>query len=221
MKFSWKTEALSLAMIAAMFILAAVMWSSAPDRIPVHWGISGEVDRYGGKFEGLLSFPIAGLVLYLILLLVPRIDPRRAHYAAFEGAYHALRTVAVGVVLVLDFIVLLIVNGRAINMNQVVPIVVGAALLIVGNYLPRLTSNWFMGVRTPWTLSSEESWRRTHLLAGRLFMASGVITIVAAWLAPSLVFWVIMGTILPSALVSVVYSYFAWRNDPDRRNGSA
>jgi uncharacterized membrane protein len=220
MKLTWKSEGLSLAMLAAMFIMTAVSWSSAPDRIPVHWGIDGQVDRYGGRVEGLLAAPLIGLGIYLLLLVVPLIDPRRAHYAAFQGPYAVMRTAAVSVAFALDIMVQLIIRGRSVNVNVFVPIVVGALLLIVGRYLPSLKSNWFVGVRTPWTLSSEESWRRTHRLAGWLFTASGVVVLATAVLDPALVFWAIMGTILPAALVIVVYSYFAWRNDPARSNGS-
>jgi uncharacterized membrane protein len=204
-KFSWKSEGLSLAMLAAMFVMTAVAWSSAPDRIPVHWGIDGQVDRYGGKFEGLMVAPLIGLGIYLLLLVVPRIDPRRAHYAAFAGPYAVLRTAAVGMTFALDVMIQLIIRGRAITVNAFVSVALGALLLIVGRYLPTLKSNWFVGVRTPWTLSSEESWRRTHVLAGWLMAASGAIVLAAAALAPHLIFWAIMGSILPTALISVVY----------------
>lgn len=220
MRFTWKSEGLSLTMLAAMFIMTAVSWSSAPDRMPVHWGIDGQVDRYGGRFEGLMTPPLIGLGIYVLLLVVPLIDPRRAHYAAFAGPYAVLRTAAVGVTFALAIMIQLIIRGQTVNVNVFVPVVVGAMLLIVGWYLPALKSNWFVGVRTPWTLSSEESWRRTHQLAGWLLGASGAVIIATAVLAPRFVFWAIMGTVLTTALVSVVYSYLVWRQDPARSNGT-
>lgn len=87
MRTNWRTEWPHWAMLAAMFLLAAVTWRSAPDRLPVHWGLGGEVDRYGGRFEGLLGLPTLALGLYLLLRWLPRIDPGRANYAQFAGAY--------------------------------------------------------------------------------------------------------------------------------------
>lgn len=78
MRVTWKTELPQLMLIAAMFVLGAILWSEAPGRIPVHWGLSGPPDRYGGKFEGLLLLPVTALCIYLVMLLLPYADPRRA-----------------------------------------------------------------------------------------------------------------------------------------------
>jgi immunity protein, SdpI family len=215
-KVTWKSEAVSLAMLVAMFLLTAVSWSSAPARIPVHWGLSGQPDRYGGRVEGLLLLPLAAAGLYGLLLLIPRIDPRRAHYERFATAYAILRTSVVGFLLALEVFTHFWMRGRQIETNVFLPVAVGAMMLVVGNYLPKLKSNWFVGVRTPWTLSSEESWRRTHRLAGRLFVASGAITIVASLAYPRAGIIALVVTILPSAIASIVYSYFVWRSDPAR-----
>ena len=91
MRTKLRIEAVQWAIIGAMFVLAAVVWPAAPDRIPVHWGLSGEPDRYGGKIEGLLLLPLATLGVYLAMLLLPRVDPKRANYAQFGGAYTVLR----------------------------------------------------------------------------------------------------------------------------------
>lgn len=217
MKVTWRSEAVSLAMLVAMFLLTALTWSSAPDRIPVHWGLSGQPDRYGGRFEGLLLLPLVALGLYAMLLLIPRIDPRRAHYEKFSGAYAMLRTALVGFLLALEVFTHFWMRGHQVQTNVFMPVAAGVMMLVIGNYLPKLKSNWFVGVRTPWTLSSEESWRRTHRLAGWLFVASGAVVIIASLLYPKAGVIALLATIVPSAIASVVYSYFVWRSDPARQ----
>ncbi|MGE5199863.1 MAG: DUF1648 domain-containing protein, partial [Rhodospirillaceae bacterium] len=91
MKTNWRIELAMLALIACMFAAALVVWPSAPSEIPVHWNAAGQVDRYGGKFEGLLLLPLMALGIYLLLRFLPNIDPGRVNYARFGGAYTAIR----------------------------------------------------------------------------------------------------------------------------------
>jgi uncharacterized membrane protein len=216
MRITWKSEAASLLMLAAMFGMAAVTWPGAPERMPVHWGLSGQPDRFGGKFEGLLGLPLITLAIYALLLVLPRIDPRRVHYDSFRGAYAVLRTALVGLFFAIAIFTHLWIRGRPIEVNILAPLLVGALMLVLGACLPRLESNWFIGVRTPWTLSSEESWRRTHRLAGVLFATAGVLIIVLSVLWPHAGMWVILCTVFPAALASAISSYFVWRDDPTR-----
>jgi uncharacterized membrane protein len=215
-KATWKADSLALMMIAAMFVLAAANWSSAPSQMPVHWNWAGEPDRFGGRFEGLFGLPLAAAGVYALLLLLPRFDPRKKNYDAFAGPFAIMRTIVVGLLLGLDVVVLLWIRGERAHLNGLVAAEVGIALLLLGNYLPKLKSNWFVGVRTPWTLSSESSWRRTHRLAGWLFTVGGVLTVATALAFPELASRVMIGSLIAAAGTSVIYSYIAWKNDPQR-----
>jgi uncharacterized membrane protein len=203
----------SLGLIAIMAVMAIVSWAGAPDRIPVHWDFSGTADRYGGKFEGLAGPPLLAIGIYLLLLFAPRIDPRRAHYDAFAGPYAVIRTSVVALIFGIDLMLHLMIRGRAVPVNVVIPAGVGLLFVVLGAYLPRVQSNWFVGVRTPWTLSSEESWKRTHDLAGWLFMASGAATLATALLRPAWSVGVLIGGGVVTAVVSIVYSYIVWKRD--------
>ncbi len=142
---SWKIELPQLLLIAVMFVFVAGPWSSAPERIPVHWDLSGQPDRYSGKFEGLLLLPLIALGLYLLLLLLRRRDPRRANYARFRGAYLVLR-VAILMFLVLIYgFVLLWTRGILLDV-LLISILAGGLLVVMGVVMGRVQPNWFVGI---------------------------------------------------------------------------
>lgn len=216
MKLTWRTEWPIWALILGMFLLAAVSWSTAPDRIPTHWGWNGQVDRYSGKFEGLLLMPILATVVYLLLTFLPRVDPGRANYEQFAGAYLMIRASAVTIMAAIYGVIHLVIRGHAVRIDTIVPLLVGGLLTIVGSVLGKIRPNWFVGVRTPWTLSSKLSWTKTHRAAGWVFvvlglsmMASGVSRSRAAFIAT-----IAFGAI--GVVGTMIYSYLVWRRDPER-----
>lgn len=217
MKTDWRVEAPQLAILIGMFVLALVTWPGAPDQIPVHWSGAGEVDRYGGKFEGLLLMPLIATGLYVLLRVLPRIDPGRANYAAFQNTYDLIRFGIMIVLAVLYGVVHLWIRGREVDMNTVIPMVVGAFFVVIGASMGKLRPNWFIGLRTPWTLSSKTAWVRTHRLGGWLFIALGLALMIAMPLVePRFAFPLLAAGGAAVALWSMVYSYLVWRNDPDK-----
>lgn len=216
MRTNLRIEAIQWALIGAMFVLAAVVWPSAPDQIPVHWGLSGEPDRYGGKIEGLLLLPLVTLGVYFAMLLLPRVDPRRANYALFEGAYAVIRLSAVVFLGLVYGLILLWVRGVELDVAVVVPVLVGALFVVIGNLLGKIRPNWFVEIKTPWTISSRRSWVKTHRMAGWTFVLLGLAFVVLgftgqAWAIPALV-----AATIGSVLLLFVYSYLVWRSDPER-----
>ena len=216
MKVRWRSEWVQFVIIAAMFAVAAVTWTSVPDWVPVHWNGRGQIDQYGPKAVGLLALPLMALAAELILLLIPWIDPGRENYEQFYGAYAVLRFAIVVFVAVVYGLMQLIFHGREVNMPQTVNVLLGALFIVLGNLLGKVRPNWFVGIRTPWTLSSKLSWDKTHRLGGWLFIAAGVVTLLGA-LMP---FPINMGApavaAIGLAVVLVIYSYFIWRRDPDK-----
>jgi uncharacterized membrane protein len=216
MRIRWQTELVDLALIAAMFVLAAATWSSAPEQIPVHWNAYGAVDRYGGKFEGLLLLPLLALAIYGLFLLVPKLDPGRANYEQFAAAYSTLR-IAVTLLLVSVYALLqLTIHGYAVNIGMVGPMLVGLLFIVIGNLLGKVRPNWAVGIRTPWTLSSKTSWDKTHRVGGRLFIVAGILMMVTSVLGPpwNLYFGVAMAPFL--VVTSFGYSYWVWRGASDK-----
>jgi uncharacterized membrane protein len=216
MKRTWRGELLQLLPIAAMFLVAAVCWSHASDRIPVHWNWEGKVDRYGGKFEGLLLLPLVSLGLYLLLLVLPLFDPGKANYPTFAGAYNAIRLTVILFFSAIYAVGVLVSLGYHVNMTTVVGLAMGVLFIILGNVMGKIRPNWFVGVRTPWTLSSKLSWTKTHRLAGWLFIVMGLLA--AAWgISQSGWMFVVMVAVdVACGIAIVIYSYLVYRKDPAR-----
>ncbi|MDQ7842908.1 MAG: DUF1648 domain-containing protein [Armatimonadota bacterium] len=216
MRLSWKSELPPVLLLAGMFLLAAVSWPAAPDRIPVHWNVAGQVDRYGGKVEGLLLIPLLALGLYLLLLALPWIDPGRANYPHFAGAYQTIRLTLVVFLALVYGIVHLWIRGRQVAVGAWVPLLTGGLLVIFGNLMGKIRPNWFIGIRTPWTLSSKLAWMRTHRLGGWLLIGLGLLLMALAVVRAVWAIWLVVAAGLGFTLWAVVYSYLVWRTDPDK-----
>ena len=205
--------------LVLMFGLSAYAWIQLPPdaQVPVHWNLSGEIDGYASKALALLFTPLLTAGLVALLSVVPRLDPRRANLHRSSTAYQVMCSAIVVLMLLIHAGLVLIALGVPLDLTVVIGVGVGALLFVIGTQLSNTRSNWFMGVRTPWTLESDLSWRKTHRLAARLFMAVGLISAGAAVLGPSEVyFWVLMIGLLGSIAWIVGYSYLVWRDDPDR-----
>lgn len=216
MRFSLRTEWPHLILIAGMFGLAAATWTSAPDRIPVHWNISGDVDRWGGKFEGLLLVPLLALGLYVLLLFLPRIDPGRANYPAFASAFATVRLTLTAVLAAVYGIIYLWVRGIEVRTDTWVPLILGVLFVVLGNVLGKVRPNWFVGIRTPWTLSSKLAWQKTHRAGRWVFIAMGLMFMaLAVWHRPWTAY-ALLGVVVPGVVGLATYSYVVWRGDPER-----
>ncbi|AHB13851.1 SdpI family protein [Dehalococcoides mccartyi] len=217
MHINWKEHRLSLLIILAMFITGLITWPNSPDLLPVHWGIDGTVDRYGGKFEGLLLMPLISLGIFLLLIYLPYLDPRKANYLKFEKVYSMfirLITVFFGGIY---GITILYAYGIVANTSTFILVMVGLLLALLGNMFGKLRPTWFVGIRTAWTLTSDLSWDKTHRLGGKIFVGAGLLMILAGitsftWLMIASIAGLLLGVI-----GLFIYSYLIWKKDPDAR----
>jgi uncharacterized membrane protein len=206
--------------VVAMLAISAWAWGRIPDdaQIPIHWGINGTADGYGPKWLGLLLTPALGLVLGGVFLVIPRLDPRRDHLVDSSSAWVAITGSLMLLLVVVHGAVIAAVLGATFDMGRVIGVGIGFLFAVIGNFLGKTRSNWFMGIRTPWTMSSERSWTKTHRLGGRLFLVVGLVSIaLGLFSSAQVVFFALLPGIAVAALVPIVYSYFVWRDDPDRR----
>lgn len=203
--------------ILSMLLISGWAWSQIPDDalVPVHWNISGEPDRYGSKFSGLFTLPLITTGLVILFSFLPYIDPKRANLARSRKAYLAAWAVILIFMLLVHGVVTLEVVGRNVNLISIISIGLGILLLIIGNYMGKIRSNYMFGIRTPWTLASELAWNKTHRLGGKLFVLVGILTILGAlFTTGGLLLYIILGGVLGSTIVLSIYSYLIWKSDP-------
>jgi len=209
----------SVAAIVAMLVVAAWAWVQVPAgaQVPIHWGIDGRPDGYAPKEFALLFVPVLTIGLAALLYFLPRFEPRAQNIARSGPAYLRVTIGIIVVMVCLQVIVALAAVGQPLDITVVLSVAVGLLFVVIGNVLGKVRSNFMFGVRTPWTLSSDLSWNRTHRLVGRLFVILGLAVALVGLAAGTTAFLVVLlGGIAVILAVSVVYSYRVWRSDPDR-----
>src|SRR5688572_15403652 len=171
-----------LLIVAAAFLASALVYPRLPERIPTHWDLSGRPDEWSNRIWGAWSVPLFLLGMWALVQILPRIDPRGSNYAKFGGAFEAIIGSVMLFMLALHIVVLRASLGYPVPMQRVMPIGIGILLVVIGNLLPRARPNWFVGIRTPWTLSSDRVWEKTHRFGGRMFVAGGILLTIAGFL---------------------------------------
>jgi uncharacterized membrane protein len=219
-RFTWSTELPQLVLIAGMFIAGAVAWPRVPEQIPVHWNIRDEVDRYGSRFEGLFAAPLIALAIYGLLVILPRLDPRSQNYEKFALAYTAIRFTLLGFFTLLQAVLMCAAFGLRVPITTVVLLASGALLAGIGVQMPQIQPNWFVGIRTPWTLSSELAWQKTHRLGGWLLPLSGATLAAAGILRTGWALIAAISFLFASVLWLVIYSFIVWREDSQRTSAT-
>lgn len=216
MKTSWRTELPQLAIVAALFAWSAFLWPIAPDSLPVHFDLSGNVDRTGSKLEGLFAIPTVAVALYLVLRFLPRLDPARENYTSFAGVYSTLRLTLLVMLALIDLAILLPLVGVQVNQAAAIRLLVGGLFIVLGAMMGKIRPNWFVGIRTPWTLASKESWVKTHRVGGWVFILAGLVFIASLPLPSTPALVISFGALAVGLVWIIVYSYLAWRKDPVR-----
>jgi len=204
--------ALAIALLSAA--VTVVFYGRLPAEIPVHWNLDGTVN-YGARS---MLWLLGGLpiVLWCLFVLLPKIDPRRENYGKFRGVYDAFNAVMMLFFLGITCVTISesLYPGR-ISVAAVITAGCGLLFAFIGNMMPKFKSNFFVGIKTPWTLSSSEVWNRTHRFAGYLWFAGGIVIVPLAVLLPSenLLFGLFMAIILVMAFLPMVMSYVWYRRE--------
>lgn len=187
-----------------------------PDQLPSHWGVDG-VDDWNSK-EASLAMAALPAIILAVLFIVPRIDPKGRNFERFSGIYRTFVTVLTLFMMAISWAGPLTVWGYLSTDGAVLNTLLigffGLLFIVLGNYLPRVKPNFTFGIRTPWTLASEEVWRRTHRASGPAFIIAGIATFIAALfasIAPAIAIGVMLVTVLGATAFAGVYSYLAWR----------
>jgi len=206
-----KTSKLALCVLMILAAVAATAWwyPDLPARVPTHWNIEGKVDNVGPRWVVWLLGPGLMLFMFLLAYLLPRISPKRFEIAPFKPTFEYFIVVLVAVTGYFYAVTLASMIGSGIPMRNAIPAGVFVLLILLGNPMGKVQPNFYVGIRTPWSLASPRVWRATHRLAGQLMVGSGLLGLVAiAFNAP---FAVLMMLGVLWALVAVVYSLFQYK----------
>jgi uncharacterized membrane protein len=215
-RFYWAS--LGLVLVALAIGAWGLVTVGADARVPIHWDAAGQPDGYAPAALSFLFMPVIMGALVALFVAIPRIEPRAGNLARSASAYQAISIAVLVLLTGIQAMIVLAGTGHPVDVNLVVGLGIGALFVVIGAVLGSVRSNFMVGVRTPWTLTSELSWQRTHRLTGRLFMGLGLILVVLAVVGRSeALFAVLIGGIVLILVVAFVYSYRVWRDDPDRQ----
>jgi uncharacterized membrane protein len=204
------TDVLCLGAVAAVGVLLWYLYPAIPERIPTRWNAAGEVVGYMRKPLGVLAIAMLPLVSYSIMKILPRISPAGFEMDRFQNVTDIINLATTLMLAGVAAVVLLAGSGKDVPVISVINLLVGGLLVVIGNYLGKVRRNFFVGIRTPWTLTSDEVWARTHRVGGWLFVLAGIAIIASAASARALPF-VLLASIGAAAAISVVYSYLVYR----------
>ncbi len=219
LKFNFKSEWFSLSLIFISFALGFYFFQHFPVRVPNHWNINGDIDGYSGKFWGAFLIPFMMVGMYFLFIIVPYLDPKKDQYSNFSEVYSKFKDLFITFFFIVFSLIGLSGLGYKIDVGFYIPILVGVLFIILGRLLKDVKMNWFLGIRTPWTLSSEKVWQKTHELSRQVFLISGLL-MAATVLVPvkfKLVFFIVaLGLIIFSL---PIYSYILYvREQKTKKN---
>lgn len=209
-QFTFKTEWLSLLLIVAVIIAAIYVYPLLPARVPSHWGLNGQVDGWVSPLGHVLMFPGMMIGMYLLFLILPHIEPRRQHFIESWGFYQMIRNfMMVFFAAMYGLTTYAGITASTVAVDKIVPVMVGVLFLFIGNYLTQVKSNFFMGIRTPWTLSNENNWRKTHRLGAYTFAIGGVLFLLSPFIPTPLNFYLPIIGVCIAGFLPVLMS-FIW-----------
>ena len=197
--------------VALAVILAIVGILIMPDTIPTHFGPSGEPDAWGSKFTVLLYPAILVLVTVLAVPMI-KLDPKQDNYERFSKYYYNFFLGFALFFLAMEAANIAIAIGAAINVGSIICFVTGVLMFFVGNMMPKIKQNFFFGIKTPWALTDEENWFKTHRLGGKTFAAGGIAIMIAAFIPGESKIWILLAVVLVMVFVPFVYSYVIFKN---------
>ena len=200
---------LGFLLVLGGFAYAAAVYSSLPDRVASHWDASGRVNGTMTKPWGVVIVPIVMAFLWLLFLALPRMSPKGFGMGSFAQAWGVITCAVLAFMLFVEVLTLNAARTSTPLPPKAIFVGIGLLFAAIGSVLGKVTRNFFAGIRTPWTIASEEVWKRTHVLASKVFVAAGLAVVAAAFLGLS--FWFALAVLLLAPLVPIVYSYVIYR----------
>src|SRR5215216_3526215 len=203
-----------LVLLIAATLVGVALWNRLPDPMASHWNENDQVDGTMSKFWGVFLMPLITLGMFLLFLIVPSIDPLKANIAQFRDVFNLF------IALIVAFMVYIYILSLRWNlgytdlgMSKAMLPAMGILFFFIGYMLRKAKRNFFIGIRTPWTLSSDKVWDETHHIGSMLFMISGALAFIGSFFGGMTAFWFLFVPIIGSTLITLVYSYVLYQRD--------
>lgn len=207
-----KKELPLIGIVLLPILYLAYVWNDLPIKVPVHWNIQGEVDRYGDKSELVLVVLLLPVLVYFLMLIIPKIDPKNK-LQKMGKKYDVIKFLLTTFVSAMALFIIYTANHPSgANTNYIV-LLVGVLYIVLGNYFKTIKANYFIGIRTPWTLENEEVWKATHKLAGILWFIGGIAVVLSSLILEkqtNFIVFIVITTVI--SLIPVVYSFVYFSN---------
>ena len=198
---------LTTAVMLIPMAIGLLLWNRLPEQIPSHWDINGNIDSWSSRAFAVFAFPAILLAVHWLCVIASGADPKHKNY------HPKMITLVLWICPVLNLVLSAMMYatalGYSLDVQIIMPLLVGLMFIIVGNLLPKCPQTYTMGIKLPWTLASEENWNKTHRFGGRLWVAGGIVTMATAFLGS---FWLLLAVLIVMVVAPTLYSYLYYRN---------
>lgn len=207
-----KNRLIIFIIILLSFGIGIYFYPQMPARMVSHWGIQGEANGYMSKFWGLFLLPLVSVGMFLLFSLIPKIDPLKSNIEKFRRYFDSFIVLIIAFLFYIYLLTIFWNLGLRFDMVQLMVPAMAVLFYYCGFLIEKTQRNWFIGIRTPWTLSSEKVWEKTHKLGGKLFKLSGIIALLGI-IFPRYAFFVIFFPVVIVSFYTIVYSYVEYRKE--------
>ena len=208
------TTIIVLILIVATMLAGLFLWNKLPDQMASHWDVNDQVNGYMSRIWGVFMVPLMTLGMFLLFLVIPSIDPLKANIAQFREAFNLFIVLIVAFMLYIHALSLAWNLGyTGFKMSTSMLPAMGLLFIFIGFMLRKAKRNFFIGIRTPWTLSNDRVWDETHRLGSILFMASGVLAFIGGIFGGMTAFWFLFVPLIGSTIFLLAYSYVLYQRE--------
>jgi uncharacterized membrane protein len=207
-------------LVIAGVAVAVSLWvyPQLPPTVATHWNMRGVADGFSSRAVAVSIMPLVIIGLTGLFNVLPKLDPRRENYTKFVGTYWLIANAVILFILIGHGMIVATGLGYPVQVDRFMPIGIGLIFIVVGNYLTRVEPNWFVGIRTPWTLSSDTVWRKTHRTGGWLMVLGGLVIAASVFLPHGAFLPLLIAAILIMAVIPIVQSYVLWKREQHDRH---
>ncbi len=205
-KKNLKTMIITSIIILAPILVGLIIWDQLPAEMATHFGENGEPNGWSSKEFAVVGLPLFLFAVHWFCAFFTGVDPKK------ENISNKMMTLVLWICPVVSIVgcgsMYMYAMDNSINTTKIGVLLVACVFLVIGNYMPKMKQNYSLGIKAPWTLNSEENWNRTHRLGGYVFMAGGILTLIAGFTE---MFWLIIVVIAMCAAIPVIYSYILFK----------